>query len=92
MVAQQPQWLMGLRELLLALYAKGFSEVLTALPVVLLQCLQFDLIGWKQVDSFVDLCVAGLDDPEALVALPYLLCRTQPLGHVVTSPDVASRK
>ncbi|RHY35822.1 hypothetical protein DYB25_006106 [Aphanomyces astaci] len=92
MVAQQPQWLMGLRELLLALYAKGFSEVLTALPVVLLQCLQFDLIGWNQVDSFVDLCVAGLDDPEALVALPYLLCRTQPLGHVVTSPDVASRK
>ncbi|RHZ04553.1 hypothetical protein DYB37_003189 [Aphanomyces astaci] len=92
MVAQQPQWLMGLRELLLALYAKGFSEVLTALPVVLLQCLQFDLIGWKQVDSFVDLCVAGLDDPEALVALPYLLCRTQPLGHVVTSPDVTSRK
>ncbi|RHY35174.1 hypothetical protein DYB32_000311 [Aphanomyces invadans] len=97
MACQHSEWLTGIRELLLALCEKGCSEVLTALPVVLLQCLQFELIGWPEVDAFVDVCAAaaGLNEgteqlsptPEALVALPYLLCRTQPLGHI-TSPDL----
>ncbi|CAK4208007.1 unnamed protein product [Aphanomyces euteiches] len=80
---QRPEWLSGLHHLFLDLHTLGFSEPLTGLPVILLECLKYDLIGWTEIEAFVTTCVAAMEtpQPEALIALPYLLCRTQALGH-----------
>ncbi|CAK4737781.1 unnamed protein product [Aphanomyces euteiches] len=80
---QRPEWLSGLHHLFLDLHTLGFSEPLTGLPVILLECLKYDLIGWTEIDAFVTTCVTAMEtpQPEALIALPYLLCRTQALGH-----------
>ncbi|KAF0688144.1 Aste57867_20216 [Aphanomyces stellatus] len=93
MAVQAPQWLDGLRLLLLDLVQLGYSEAFLALPPVLLQCLHYELIGWTEVDAFVSHCLAAITTqplaaPEALAALPYLLCRTQPLGHTLAPADL----
>ncbi|OQR96829.1 hypothetical protein THRCLA_07153 [Thraustotheca clavata] len=85
MSVEKPQWLDGLYKLLLGLYNAGYTDALTTLPPVILNCLTFELVAWSEVDAFVEICKSAMEKivPQAFVALPYLLCRTQPLGHTI---------
>ncbi|OQS01518.1 hypothetical protein ACHHYP_00697 [Achlya hypogyna] len=89
MSVERPSWLTDLYQLLLQLADAGCADAWTALPPVLLQGITFELLGWADVDAFVAKCQAAVDAavPQALAALPYLLCRTQALGHAI-APDV----
>ncbi|EQC38999.1 hypothetical protein SDRG_03952 [Saprolegnia diclina VS20] len=89
MAVEEPSWLLGLYHLLLQLAEHGVGDAWSALPPVLLHCVTFELLGWTDVDMFVAKCQAAVDKavPQALVALPYLLCRTTALGHSI-SPEV----
>jgi hypothetical protein len=92
MQVQQPQRLMALLVLVLLLYQHcGCAQAMVALPAMLLSGLTFEVIGWTEVEFVVAIMSTAVfsEDKapiaEALVALPYLLCRTQPMGHCVAS-------
>ncbi|KDO25768.1 hypothetical protein SPRG_09065 [Saprolegnia parasitica CBS 223.65] len=91
MAVEEPTWLLGLYHVLLQLAEHGVADAWSALPPVLLHCVTFELLGWTDVDDFVAKCQAAVDQavPQALVALPYLLCRTTALGHSIAQ-DVPS--